>query len=99
MQSWHCTFKDLDTSDYVVGQVWGRVGSIFLLGDQIRTRMDFPTTVQAVRDVSRKMAEDFRNADREQSERLGRDPNPGVRDFPGCSRSIRSKERSRAHRH
>ncbi len=59
MQSWDCTFKDLDTSDYVVGQVWGRVGSIFLLGDQVRARMDFPTTVQAVRDVSQKWPKTF----------------------------------------
>src|ERR1700692_274618 len=34
IQSWDCSFKDLDTSDYVVGQVWVRFGAIFLLGDQ-----------------------------------------------------------------
>lgn len=28
IQSWDCAFKDLMTSDYVVGQVWGRVSSI-----------------------------------------------------------------------
>ena len=26
IQSWDCAFKDLETSDYVVGQVWGRAG-------------------------------------------------------------------------
>jgi phage terminase large subunit-like protein len=26
IQSWDCSFKDLDTSDFVVGQVWARVG-------------------------------------------------------------------------
>src|SRR5207249_2393756 len=35
LQSWDCAFKDLETSDYVVGQLWGRIGSIYLLGDQI----------------------------------------------------------------
>jgi hypothetical protein len=29
VQSWDCAFKDLETSDYVVGQVWGRAGSAF----------------------------------------------------------------------
>ena len=53
-QSWDCSFKDLVTSDYVVGQVWGRLGSAFLLLDQVRERMDCPGTVRAVRDLSRK---------------------------------------------
>ncbi len=30
-QSWDCAFKDLETSDFVVGQVWGRLGARFLL--------------------------------------------------------------------
>jgi predicted phage terminase large subunit-like protein len=54
IQSWDCTFKNLETSDYVVGQVWARVGSIYLLGDQIRRRMDCPTTVKAVRELSQR---------------------------------------------
>ena len=53
-QSWDCAFKDLDTSDFVVGQVWGRLGSAFLLLDQVRARMDCPTTAKAVRDLSAK---------------------------------------------
>ena len=53
-QSWDCAFKEAETSDYVVGQVWGRIGSAFLLGDQVRARMDFPATVHAVRDLSEK---------------------------------------------
>ncbi len=47
IQSWDCSFKDLDTSDFVVGQVWARVGPHFLLGDQVRGRMDCPATVKA----------------------------------------------------
>jgi predicted phage terminase large subunit-like protein len=53
IQSWDCAFKDLETSDYVVGQVWGRVGSLYFLVHQVRGRMDFPATVNAVREVSR----------------------------------------------
>ena len=54
IQSWDCSFKDLETSDYVVGQVWGRRGSDYLLLDQVRDRMDCPTTVKAVRQLSMK---------------------------------------------
>jgi predicted phage terminase large subunit-like protein len=42
------------TADYVVGQVWGRVGVHFVLIDQIRARLDCPATVKAVRELSRK---------------------------------------------
>jgi predicted phage terminase large subunit-like protein len=49
LQSWDCAFKDLDTSDYVVGQLWARKGAFFLLGDQFRARTDCPGTVKAVR--------------------------------------------------
>jgi predicted phage terminase large subunit-like protein len=52
IQSWDCAFKDLETSDFVVGQVWGRLGANYFLGDQIRDRMDCPTTVKAVRQLS-----------------------------------------------
>jgi len=54
IQSWDCAFKDLQTSDYVVGQVWARVGACYLLGDQVRARMDLPATIKAVRDLSAK---------------------------------------------
>lgn len=54
IQSWDCSFKDLDTSDYVVGQAWGRLGSRFLLGDQVRGRMDCPATIKAVIEMKRK---------------------------------------------
>jgi predicted phage terminase large subunit-like protein len=54
LQSWDCAFKDLLTSDYVVGQAWARLANMFLLGDQVRARMDCPATVRAVRELSRK---------------------------------------------
>jgi len=53
IQSWDCAFKDLETSDYVVGQLWARLGPAYLLGDQVRARMDCPATVKAVREFSR----------------------------------------------
>jgi predicted phage terminase large subunit-like protein len=51
-QSWDCAFKGLETSDYVVGQVWGRLGARYLLLYQERGRMDYPATLRAVRNVS-----------------------------------------------
>jgi predicted phage terminase large subunit-like protein len=48
IQSWDMAFKDLKGNDFVVGQVWGKVGAECYLLDQVRGRMDFPTTVQAV---------------------------------------------------
>lgn len=52
VQSWDCAFKGLETSDYVVGQVWACSGSCFLLLDQTRARMDYPATLAAIRRVS-----------------------------------------------
>lgn len=54
IQSWDMTFKDTKTADFVVGQVWGRKGADKYLLDQVRDRMDFPATVQAVRSLSAK---------------------------------------------
>lgn len=52
IQSWDMAFKDLTSSDFVVGQVWGRVGADCYLLDQVRARLDFPATIQAVKDLS-----------------------------------------------
>lgn len=54
LQSWDMAFKDTKSSDYVVGQVWGRIGAEKYLLDQVRDRMDFPATVQAVRTLTAK---------------------------------------------
>lgn len=54
IQSWDLAFKDAKTSDYVVGQVWGRKGSNKYLLDQVRDKMDFPATITAIRTLSRK---------------------------------------------
>jgi predicted phage terminase large subunit-like protein len=48
LQSWDLSFDDVDGSDYVVGQYWGRrVADKFLL-DQVRDRMDAPTAARAI---------------------------------------------------
>lgn len=52
--SWDMTFKDEETSDYVVGQVWGKAGAEYYLIDQVRAKMSFPATVQAVRSLAAK---------------------------------------------
>jgi predicted phage terminase large subunit-like protein len=57
IQSWDCSFKDSDGTDYVVGQILGRKGPNRYLLDQVRARMDFPTTVQTVRSLSAKWPE------------------------------------------
>lgn len=54
IQSWDMAFKDTRTSDYVVGQVWGRKGADRYLLDQVRARMDFPATLAALRTLSAK---------------------------------------------
>ena len=54
IQSWDCTFKDAQSSDYVVGQVWARKGSSRYLLDQVRGRMSFTETIRAVRSLSAK---------------------------------------------
>lgn len=46
--SWDASFKGLDTSDYVAGQVWGRSGPNFYLIDQLRGKWDFPATLKAM---------------------------------------------------
>lgn len=54
IQSWDCTFKDANSSDYVVGQVWGRVGADKYLLDQVRAKMTLPVTMQSIRTLTAK---------------------------------------------
>jgi predicted phage terminase large subunit-like protein len=71
VQSWDCTFKDTDESDYVVGQVWARSrkkpAQRYLI-DQVRGRMTFTETIQEVQRLTaqypqarRKLIEDKAN--------------------------------------
>jgi predicted phage terminase large subunit-like protein len=48
------TFKGEKTSDYVVIQVWGKTGADMYLIDQHRAKMDFPTTLVAIKNMIRK---------------------------------------------
>lgn len=54
IQSWDLAFKDTKGSDFVVGQVWARVGADAFLLDQVRARMGFTDTVAAIKRVSAK---------------------------------------------
>jgi predicted phage terminase large subunit-like protein len=48
MQSWDMSFKGSDGSDFVVGQVWGRLGANKYLVDQVRGRMDITETINHI---------------------------------------------------
>jgi predicted phage terminase large subunit-like protein len=52
IQSWDMAFTDTDGSDFVVGQVWGQLGADKYLIHQVRARMEFTETVQAVKDLT-----------------------------------------------
>lgn len=54
LQSWDMSFKDLKSSDFVAGQVWGWLGADRFLLDQFHDRMDFPATLKAVTNLSAK---------------------------------------------
>ena len=54
IQSWDCTFKDTDGTDFVVGQIWGRKGADRYLLDQIRERLTLPGTMAAMRSLTTK---------------------------------------------
>lgn len=51
VQSWDCTFKDESDSDWVVGQVWGKVGATYYLLDQIRERLNVLGTCAAIKQM------------------------------------------------
>lgn len=57
LQSWDLSFKETKSGSFVVGQVWGRSGADFYLVDQVRRRMDFPGTKQAIRMMTEKWPE------------------------------------------
>lgn len=50
LDSWDMAFKGSETSDYVVGQRWMMRGPYRYLIDQVRGRMSFTETIQAVKD-------------------------------------------------
>ncbi len=44
-----CAFKDLESSDYVCIQVWGKKRGDFFLLDQVHDQLSFSATLQAIR--------------------------------------------------
>lgn len=52
IQSWDATFKETNDGSFVVGQLWGKVGADFYLLDQTRRRMDFTSTLDAIRGMT-----------------------------------------------
>jgi predicted phage terminase large subunit-like protein len=68
LQSWDCTFKKTEGSDFVVGQAWGRERARFFLLGQVRGRMNYPDLKIAIKNFSlvwprilRKLVEDKAN--------------------------------------
>jgi predicted phage terminase large subunit-like protein len=51
--SWDMSFKDTASSDYVVGQAWGKKGPNFYLLDQLRAKMAFVDTCAAFKKMAR----------------------------------------------
>jgi predicted phage terminase large subunit-like protein len=54
LQSWDAAFKDESSSDFVVGQIWGRIGADRYLLDQFRDRMNFTATLAAIISATQK---------------------------------------------
>ena len=52
IQSWDMAFKDTKASDFVVGQAWGRTSADKWLLEQVRDRLSFTASVEAVREMS-----------------------------------------------
>ena len=53
VQSWDCTFTGGDRSDFVAGQVWGRLGSkYYMLPYRMYERLDFAPTKTAIKSCS-----------------------------------------------
>jgi predicted phage terminase large subunit-like protein len=52
IQSWDTAQTKSSSSDFVVGQVWGKIGADFYLLDQKRGRWDFDETVNAIKEMT-----------------------------------------------
>lgn len=57
LQSWDMTFKDKSDSDFVAGHFGSRLGTDCFLRDRIHKRLDFPATLAAVYEMSRRHPE------------------------------------------
>lgn len=54
VQSWDCTFKDSEKSDYVAGHVWGKNTSDFYLLDRHHEKMGIVETMRAIQHMTDK---------------------------------------------
>lgn len=54
IQSWDCTFKDEDDSDFVCGTVWARQGGRYFLLDMENERLSIVGTMNSIRSFSYK---------------------------------------------
>lgn len=63
MQSWDTAWKDKQTSDYVVGQVWGWAGARRYLLNAVRARMNEPEVKREIRSLAGWVAENFQGFD------------------------------------
>lgn len=52
LQSWDMAFKKTSDTDFVVGQVWGSHGARRFLLDQVRARMSFTESLDAMRQLT-----------------------------------------------
>jgi len=57
IQSWDLAFKKGTETDFVCGQVWGRIGAEFFLLDQTRERLSFTETISAIKALTKKWPE------------------------------------------
>jgi phage terminase large subunit-like protein len=49
VQSWDCTFKASEDTDFVAGQVWGKArGKYYMLPHRVHERLDFGPTKKAI---------------------------------------------------
>lgn len=49
VQSWDCTFKASEETDFVAGQVWGKaLGKYYMLPYRVHERLDFGPTLRAI---------------------------------------------------
>jgi len=64
VQSWDLSFSGNSTSDYVVGQAWGKAGSSRFLLAERRDRLSFTQTIKAIREFTRELSERFREHSR-----------------------------------
>lgn len=54
IMSWDLTFKETRSGSFVCGQVWCRTRAEYFLIDQVRERLDFPSTIDAIRKMADK---------------------------------------------